>query len=192
MKKVKIKFLWLLIVGFCLLSGIKINAQALVASSNHYQGTKSIEILGSLGQNNMGGGLAVGYYLRDNFNVRAYGIYRQFEFKSYSENIIESGIEGGFTLFEGDMRGRRNIFSNFNFSLTAGVSIELVKTTSRTVLIDPYPRYVYAVGGGVLEYTITRSFALNAYGRQFYAVNGSDEELGRFRYDYGLGLKMYF
>ena len=172
---------------------LKISSQAIVNSSSHTEETKSLEITFNSGENHLGLGAGFLYYYRENLHLKLYGVYRDFNYKSYSEQILEAGFETGITVFDGDPRGRYTFFNNFNFTITGGLSLELVKVTSQTILLEQeeYPNHFFVYLGSVLEYPLSESLGLNAFFRQYYATNGSREDLGNWRYDFGLGLRYY-
>ena len=128
---------------------------------------------------------------RENLHFKLYSAFRKFEYKTYSENIIEAGLEVGLTLWEGDVRGDYPFLGYFNVTPIMGAAIELVKVTSDVVLIEEYPKYIYVYLGGTLEYSLTESIGINVFFREYYAVNGSEEQLGNWRYDFGAGVRFY-
>lgn len=130
-----------------------------------------------------------GYYLSDYFVVRAGATYRKFKYHSYNENILEGNIEAAYTVLTPAYDDR--IFGKFNIATILGTAYENVKVTSVTTLIDPYPQYFYVYGGAQLEYTPSDKIGIVATFRQYYAVNGSKETIGNWRYDYGLGVRLY-
>jgi hypothetical protein len=158
-------------------------------SRNHYQGNFSLEALGSLGKNNVGGGVMAGYYFLDEQHIRIGGIYRNFEYKDYQENIIEANIDYGYTFLVPNRYDR--IFRNFYLTGVGGFAYELVKVKSKVTLIEPYPKYTYASLGINVEYSLSYNASLNLYARQFYALNGNTETLGKYRYDVGFSVKYY-
>ena len=145
----------------------------------------------SIGKNNIGYGAGLYYYVDNNIHLKFFGSLRKFEYLSYSEDITDFGLEVGVTLYEGDNRGRNSLLGGLNITPTFGISGEIVKVTSETIITDPYPKYFYVYLGGILEYTIHENVGINLFFREFYAVNGKKEELGNWRYDIGVGLRYY-
>ena len=179
-----------LLVGLLCFS-LSTYAQTEIGSSSHIEGTKAVELTGNLGQNHKGAGLGLYYYPRDNMHIKIFGVYRKFNYKSYSENISEVGLEFGLTLLEGSPRDRNDFFGLFNITPFVGASIEVVKVTSTTQLIKEYPKHTFVYGGVALEYAVSEKIGLNLFFREFYAINGSEDKLGNWRYDYGVGLRYY-
>lgn len=156
--------------------------------NNHYDRYMTIEPSFNIGKNNIGGGLMAGYYVMDNFLVRGGMIYRDFKYKSYSETIYEFNIEGAYTFYNPRYSSR---FRNFNFSAIAGIAGEVVKVTSDTKLIKDYPKLIYGTIGGEVEYTISDRLGILGHFKQYYAFNGSSDELGYTRFDTGIKLRYY-
>lgn len=157
--------------------------------TNHQKGNFSIEPALNIGEKNKGLGLMFGYYVADYIAVRAGATYRKFEYYSYKENILEGNIDVVYTPFTPEYDSR--LFRNFNGAILVGVAYENVKVTSRTTLIDPYPKYFYINAGAQLEYAISDYIGIVGNFRQYYSVNGSKELLGNWRFDYGLGVRIY-
>lgn len=157
--------------------------------TSHQKGNMSIDASARLGANNQGINAMAGYYMADYFAIRAGATYRKFKYNSYKENILEANIEGAYTVLNPKYDSR--FFGNFNVVTLLGVAYENVKVTSTTTLIDPYPKYYYIYGGAQVEYTPSDKIGIVASFRQYYAVNGSEETLGNWRYDYGLGVRFY-
>lgn len=157
--------------------------------TNHQKGNISIEPSVNIGKRNKGAGLMFGYYISDFFVVRAGATYRKFNYYSYSENILEANVELAYTVYS--PRYDDPFLHKFNLALSLGGAYENVKVTSKTVLIDPYPKYYYVYGGAQLEFTVSDHIGLIGNFRQFYAINGSKDKLGNWRYDYGLGFRYY-
>lgn len=157
--------------------------------TNHQRGNFSIEPSVAIGKNNKGLGLMFGYYVGDFFVIRAGATYRKFEYLSYKEDILEGDVEAAYTVYS--PRYDDPFLHKFNFALVAGFAYENVKVKSTTTLIDPYPKYIYAYGGGQLEFSFSEHFGLIGNFRQYYALNGSKDKLGNWRYDFGIGLRYY-
>lgn len=157
--------------------------------TNHQKGNYSIEPALNIGEKNKGIGLMFGYYIADYLAIRAGATYRKFKYHSYKENILEGNIDFVFTPLTPEYDSR--IFRNFNVAVLLGVAYENVKVTSKTTLIDPYPKYFYVNGGVQVEYAISDYVGVVGNFRQYYAINGSKDELGNWRYDYGLGVRFY-
>ena len=157
--------------------------------TNHQRGNLSIEPSVRIGENNKGLNLLFGYYLNDFLVVRAGATYRKFDYKSYNEDILEGNMEIVYTVYS--PRYDDPFLHKFNFATALGLAYENVKVTSNTSLIDPYPKYIYAYAGAQLEFTISDHIGLIGNFRQYYAVNGSKEKIGNWRYDYGVGFRYY-
>ncbi|HAO13997.1 MAG TPA: hypothetical protein DDE71_00295 [Tenacibaculum sp.] len=181
----------ILIIKFLYFFCLKTNGQTDVKSSSHIEETKATEFSFNAGSNHYGLNASLYYYYRENVHFKLYAGYRNFNYKSYSENILETGLEIGFTVWEGDPRGRNPFWGLFNFTPTLGTSIELVKATSKTTLIDDYPKHLFINAGGILEYSLNERLGINLSFREFYAINGSKDKLGRWRYDLGIALRYY-
>ncbi len=184
---IKLKILSALGFFFCL----SINSQTAVSTSSHIEETKAIEVSYIRGANNYGASISGMYYYRENLHLKLFGGFRNFEYKSYSEEILEAGAEIGYTLWEGDTRGRNQFFSLFNFTALGGLSYELVKVTSETTLIEEYPKHIFVYLGANLEYSLSESIGINIFFKEYYATNGSKDKLGNWRYDLGVGLRYY-
>ncbi|MBE7649043.1 hypothetical protein [Tenacibaculum finnmarkense] len=172
---------------FCLAT----HAQTEVSTSSHLEQTKAFEISYVKGKNNFGASFGGMYFLRDNIHLKLFTGYSKFSYKSYSENILNGGLELGITFWEGNTRSRNQLFSLFNFTALAGTDYELVKVTSDTVLIEEYPKHIYVYLGGNLEYSLSVSFGLSVFFKEFYAINGSKDKLGNWRYNLGVSLRYY-
>lgn len=157
--------------------------------TSHVQRNMFVEGMGLMGRNNKGGSLKLGYYVADYWAIQAGAVYRKFNYKSYSENIIEGDLGVAYTLYSPRYDGR--FFQKFNLALELGGAFESVKVTSTTTLIDPYPKYIYVYGGTQIEYVVSEKVGVIGHARQFYAVNGSKDKLGNWRYDFGLGIRFY-
>lgn len=157
--------------------------------TNQQKGNKMVEATFNLGKNNIGGGLMVGYYIDEFMLIRAGGTFRQFEYKKYSENILEGDIDFVYTFYS--PRYADGFINKFNTAAVGGFAIENVKVTSKTELIDPYPRYYYFYLGGQAEYMISERFGVIGNFKQMYALNGSKEKIGNWRYDFGLSVRYY-
>lgn len=173
-----------------LVVGIAVSAQGGFNNlTSHIKRNFDIEGIGLIGKNNYGGSLMFGYYVQDMWAVRAGATFRKFEYKSYSEDILEADIGVVYTAYSPKYDTR--FLSKLNVAATVGGTFENVKVTSTTTLIDPYPKYIYVYGGGQIEYSISDHLGLVGHFRQFYALNGSKDKLGNWRYDYGIGLRYY-
>jgi hypothetical protein len=170
---------------------LSISAQTEVTTSSHTEGTKAIEFSYNKGKNHIATSFSGMYYYRDNIHLKLFVSLGKFSYKSYSEEILEVGSEVGITLWEGDTRGRNQFFSSFNLTPIGGFSYELLKGTSETILIDEYLKHFYVYLGGNLEYSLSESFGINLFLKEFYAVNGSKDKLGLWRYNFGVSLRYY-
>lgn len=157
--------------------------------TNHQRGNFGIEPSFNIGKNNLGAALMFGYYIDDFWQIRAGASYRNFEYRTYKENILEGNIDVVYTIYS--PRYDDPFLHKFNLALLSGFAFENVKVTSKTILIDPYPKYYYVYGGGQLEFTVSDHIGLIGNFRQFYAINGSKDKLGNWRFDYGLGIRYY-
>ena len=157
--------------------------------TNHIKRNYSIEGIGLIGENNYGGSLMFGYYIQDYWVIRAGASYRKFEYKSYTEDILEGDLGVAYTVYSPKYDNR--FINQLNLAIEAGGTLENVKVTSTTTLIDPYPKYIYVYGGLQLEYGFSDHIGVVGHFRQFYAVNGSKEKLGNWRYDFGVGFRYY-
>ncbi|WP_123838408.1 hypothetical protein [Chryseobacterium oncorhynchi] len=157
--------------------------------TNHQQGNYQIEPSVNIGKRNKGVGLMFGYYLNDFLVVRAGATYRKFQYRSYKEDILEGNIDVAYTVYS--PRYDDPFLHRFNFALMLGVAYESVKVKGQTILIDPYPQYFYVNGGGQLEFRFSDRIGLVGNFRQYYAVNGSKDKLGYWRFDYGIGVRYY-
>ena len=183
----KLKILTAFGFFFCIL----LNAQTAVNTSSHLSETKALEVSYIKGPNNFGASFSGLYYYRENIHLKLFGGFRKLKYKSYSEQILETGAEIGYTLWEGDIRGRNQFFSLFNFTALAGLSYELVKVKSETKLIEEYPKHIYLYLGANLEYSLSEIIGINIFFKEYYATNGSKDKLGNWRYDFGVGLRYY-
>ena len=166
-------------------------AQTPVYNSSHSKGFKAIEPAYYIGEKTTAIGLSGLYYIKDNLHVKGLVQQKKFTHKTYSENILEAGLEAGMTILEGDSRGRFSFFGFFNMTLTAGISTEIVKVTSKTKLIENYPNYHFLTGGIIVEYSVSERIGITVSARQLYALNGAKDKLGHTRFDYGFGLRYY-
>lgn len=157
--------------------------------TSHIKRNYAIEAIGLIGENNYGGSLMFGYYIKDYWAIRAGATYRAFKYKSYTENILDGDLGVVYTFYSPKYDSR--FINKINVAAEMGGTLENVKVTSTTTLIDPYPKYIYVYGGLQVEYSFTDHVGLVGHFRQFYAVNGSKDKLGYFRYDFGLGLRYY-
>lgn len=157
--------------------------------TNHQKGNYSIEPTVNIGKGNKGVGLMFGYYIGDYAVIRGGATYRKFEYRSYKEDILEGNIDFAYTVYS--PRYDDPFLHRLNLALVAGVAYETVKVKSKTILIDPYPQYFYFNMGAQLEFKLTDRMGLVGNFRQYYAINGSKEELGNWRFDYGLGIRYY-
>lgn len=157
--------------------------------SNHYESNKFIEPTVRIGKHNYGGGAFVGYYFTDRFFVRGGGIFRKFDYKSYSENIIEGDLDANYVILENDYTSY--YFSRYSIVGLAGFAAEKVKVTSETNIIDPYPSYMYAYVGGQVDVLLADNISLGLDFRQYYAINGSKDKLGVSRFDAGVSVKFH-
>jgi hypothetical protein len=181
----KFKFLfWMLFASSFLFAQAGYNNM-----TNHQKGNFSIEPSVDIGKYNKGLGLMFGYYIGDFFSIRAGATFRKFEYRSYTEDILEGNLDFAYTVYS--PRYDDPFLHKFNFALMGGFAYENVKETSRTVLIDPYPKYIYFYGGGQLEFSASEKIGIVANFRQYYALNGSKDKLGNWRFDYGIGLRLY-
>lgn len=177
---------------FCFIAGFALsNAQTAIYNSSHTKGFKAIEPAYYIGKNTTAVGLNALYYIKDNLHVKGFVQQKQFQYKTYNESILESGLEAGMTVLEGDSRGRFSLLGFFNISLTAGFSTEIVKVKSKTTLLDDYPKHLFFTGGTIIEYAASERIGLTISARQLYAINGDKNKLGHSRYDLGLGLRYY-
>lgn len=80
----------------------------------------------------------------------------------------------------------------FNLALLSGFAFENVKVTSKTQLINPYPKYLYFNIGTQLEFNMSDHLGILASFRQYYALNGSQKKLGNWKYDYSNRIKVLF
>jgi hypothetical protein len=188
-KNSPLDFIFTVVLGF--MACISINSQTAVSTSSHIEEIKAIEISYIKGENNYGASFSGMYYYRDNIHLKLFGGFRKLDYKSYSENILEAGAEVGYTLWEGDTRGRNQFFSFFNFTALGGFSYELVKVKSETNLIEEYPKHLYLYLGGNLEYSLSATIGVNLFFKEYYATNGSKDKLGNWRYNFGVGLRYY-
>ena len=157
--------------------------------TSHIKGNFSIQSSGLLGKFNKGGSLMFGYYIEDYAVIRAGATFRKFDYRTYSENILEGDLEFAYTVYSPRYDDR--FLHKFNFATVGGFALENVKVTSKTVLINPYPKYIYFYLGGDLEFLISDNFGVVGHFKQMYALNGSKDKLGNWRYDYGLGMRFY-
>lgn len=159
-------------------------------STNQHIGNFGVEAGPFIGENNIGGGLMFGYYVSNYAQVRAGGVFRKFNYKSYSEDILEANADFVYTFYS--PRYTDTFLHRFNTAALGGVAFEQVKVTSQTQLIDPYPKYLYFYLGGQLEFTASDHIGIIGNFRQYYALNGGKDKLGFWRYDYGLTIRYYF
>lgn len=177
---------------FCLVGFMPLAvAQTQVLNSSHSKGFKAAEPYVLNGENTNGFGLNLLYYLKDNIHVKLLSSTKNFEYKSYKESIIESGLEMGLTYLEGDSRGRYSFLGFFNLTVTAGISLELVKVKSKTILLEDYPKHTFLHFGNIIEYSLLERVGITLNFRQLYALNGSEDLLGNWRYEASVGLRYY-
>ncbi len=179
----------LLFLSLSLISPFLFSQGGYMNITNHQKGNFSIEPAALIGKRNKGASLMFGYYVGDFAVIRAGATFRKFEYFSYTENILEGDLEFAYTVYS--PRYDDPFLHKFNFAAVGGVAYENVKVTSKTVLIDPYPKYIYGYLGGQLEFSFSDHFGLVAHFKQMYAFNGSKDKLGNWRYDYGIGLRYY-
>lgn len=180
------------LIVFFLLAGFSLSsAQTAIYNSSHTKGFKAIEPAYYVGENGTAVGLSGLYYIKDNLHFKGFVQQKKFDYKTYSEKILESGLEAGMTVLEGNSRGRLAFFGFFNITITAGLSAEIVKVTSKTTLLEDYPKHTFLTGGVIIEYSASERIGITISGRQLYALNGDKNKLGRSRYDFGLGLRYY-
>ena len=177
-----------LIYIFIILFLNNINAQITVGSK--YKSVITLEAIASVGANNYGPGAMLGYHISDEKAIRFGAINRSFKYKDYSENIVEINLDYTQAFFAFDRYDRT--LGRLSFSGIGGFALETVKTTSKTIIIEPYPKYYYAYVGINPEWTMSENWSINLFLRQFYAINGKKETLGKYRYDAGISLKYYF
>lgn len=157
--------------------------------TSHIKRNFNIEGVVLKGENNYGGSLMFGYYIKDYWAIRSGTTYRKFKYKSYTEDILEGDLGVVYTFYRPKYDTR--FLSKLNVAAEVGGAFENVKVTSTTTLIDPYPKYIYVYGGLQLEYALNDHMGVVGHFRQFYAVNGSKDKLGNYRYDFGLGFRYY-
>ncbi|WP_153936955.1 hypothetical protein [Riemerella anatipestifer] len=157
--------------------------------TSHRQYNFAIEPNINFGSRNVGGGLMVGYYIDDYMQIRGGGSYKSFEYKTYKEAILEANLDFLYTVHT--PRYRDDFFSNWNIAGIGGVAVEQVKVKSRTQLIDPYPKYFYFYLGGQAEYMLSDNWGLLTHLKQYYALNGSKEKIGNWRYEIGVSVRYY-
>ena len=85
----------ILIIKFLYFFCLKTNGQTDVKSSSHIEETKATEFSFNAGSNHYGLNASLYYYYRENVHFKLYAGYRNFNYKSYSENILETGLEIG-------------------------------------------------------------------------------------------------
>lgn len=177
---------------FCFLASLSFSkAQTSIYNSSHTEGFKAIEAAYYTGENTTAVGLNAIYYIIDNLHVKGFVQQKKFDYKTYNEDILETGLEAGMTVLEGYSRGRFSLFGFFNITITAGVSTEIVKVKSKTTLINDYPKHLFLTGGTIIEYAASERIGLTISARQLYAINGDKNKLGYVRYDLGFGLRYY-
>lgn len=157
--------------------------------TNHQRGNFGIEPSFLIGKKNIGGSLMFGYYIDDFLQIRAGATYRNFEYKTYKEKILEGNIDLIYTIYSPQYDDP--FLHKFNFAMIAGVAFENVKVTGKTKLIEPYPKYFYFNAGGQLEFNVSDHLGIIGNFRQYIALNGSKEKLGFLRYDFGVGFRYY-
>jgi len=158
------------------------------------KGIKTIGIESSIGKNNFGGGILLGYYLAENFAFNVNFGIRKFELRDYAENITDVGLEAKYHIYSINDRYLRNasVFTGFNVAFSLGARTEFVDNTSNITLADPYPQLYYATGAVFVETSLYDNLKIAAHFRQWQAVSGDTSILGQHRYDFGLGLRFYF
>ncbi len=184
--KIKLRFFCLLM---SLLFSLFFSQGGYNNMTNHQRGNFGIEPSFVFGKNNLGGSLMFGYYIDDFWQIRGGATFRNFEYKSYTEKILEGNIDAVYTVYS--PRYDDPFLHKFNLALLGGFALENVKVTSKTQLINPYPKYVYLNMGTQLEFNLSDHLGALATFRQYYALNGSKEKLGNWRYDFSFGLRYY-
>lgn len=169
--------------------GIKTAVYSQNTTLDKYKGAFTLDLQATLGKNNYGPGLMIGYFIDNDHQIRLGAKYKKFEFKDYQETILEGNLDYGYTFWAPPRFDR--LFRNFAFTAIAGVATEMVQVKSETFLIDPYPQYHYGYFGMNIEFGITKNLTINIEPKQYIALNGSKEKLGQYRYDLSFFLRYY-